>query len=147
MFISGEQELEKEFQQFQLPTKSEQIHSVLYYATMLISDSQTMTSEAAVLGTPALRMNSFVGKISYLEEQEKKYGLTYGFLPGNFNGLLSKIDELLGMPNLKSEWQLRREQMRHDKIDVTAFLEWFVLNYPDSVEKVKEDHGIFEKFK
>lgn len=147
VFISGEQKLEKEFQQYQLPSSSEQIHSVLYYASMLISDSQTMTSEAAVLGTPALRMNSFVGKISYLEEQEKKYALTYGFLPDNFVGLLAKIDELLAMPNLKPEWQLRREKMLGDKIDVTAFLTWFVENYPGSIGELKKDPDYTNRFK
>jgi len=147
VFISGEANLEPEFQKYQLPTSSEKIHSVLYFATMLISDSQTMTSEAAVLGTPALRMNSFVGRISYLEEQEKKYGLTYGFLPDNYNGLLSKIDELLSIPNLKNEWHKRQLKMLQDKIDVTAFLVWFVENYPSSVEILEKEPDYAEKFK
>ena len=43
---------------------------------MFIGDSQTMTSEAAVLGVPSLRCNSFAGRISYINEQEFKYGLT-----------------------------------------------------------------------
>ena len=48
---------------------------------MFIGDSQTMTSEAAVLGTPAIRCNSFVNRISYLEEEENTYELTFGFKP------------------------------------------------------------------
>jgi len=147
VFISGEVNLEQEFRKFQLPTSLDEIHSVLYFATILISDSQTMTSEAAVLGTPALRMNSFVGKISYLEEQEKKYGLTYGFLPDNFNGLLTKIDELLSILGLKEEWQKRRQRMLNDKIDVTAFLEWFVDNYPKSVKIMKNEPAYATRFK
>jgi predicted glycosyltransferase len=75
-----------------------------------------------MLGVPSIRMNSFVGKISYLEEQEKKYGLTYGFKPADFNKMLAKIDELLAMPNLKEEWQRRRQKMLEEKMDVTAYL-------------------------
>ncbi len=35
-----------------------------------------MIAEAAVLGTPSIRFNDFVGKLGYLEDLEHKYGLT-----------------------------------------------------------------------
>jgi len=114
---------------------------------MLIGDSQTMTSEAAVLGTPAIRMNSFVGRISYLEEEEHRYGLTYGFKPDQFDQMVLKIEELLKMPNLKQEWQKRRQKMLSEKIDVTAFMVWFVENYPDSVNIMKENPDYQRQFK
>jgi predicted glycosyltransferase len=40
-----------------------------------------MTTEAAVLGTPAIRCNSFVGKrdMGNFIELEKKYGLIFNF--------------------------------------------------------------------
>jgi len=147
IFITTEKEMDPEFKEYQLKVSPEKIHALIYYATMLIGDSQTMTSEAAVLGTPAIRSNSFVGRISYLEEQEQKYGLTYGFKPYEFEKMLSKIDELLNMPYLKEEWQKRRERMLDDKIDVTAFLVWFVENYPNSVETMKKNPEYLEKFK
>jgi hypothetical protein len=106
---------------------------------MLIGDSQTMTSEAAVLGTPAIRSNSFVGQISYLEEEEHVYGLTYGFLPTDFDAMQLKIEELLTLPNLKEIWQSRRQKMLADKIDVTAFFVWFIENYPESVKIMKDN--------
>jgi len=76
-----------------------------------------------MLGVPSIRMNTFAGKISYLEEQEKKYGLTYGFKPADYNKMLAKIDELLAMPGLKEVWQQRRRKMLEEKIDVT---EWII---------------------
>jgi len=106
-----------------------------------------MTSEAAVLGTPSIRSNSFVGKIAYLEEEEHKYGLTYGFLPENFNSLQRKIEELLSVSNLKEIWQQRRRIMLNDKIDVTAFYVWFIENYPNSTKIMKEDPDYQYKFK
>ncbi|MBK7488915.1 MAG: hypothetical protein IPI74_03700 [Bacteroidales bacterium] len=54
-----------------------------------------MTSEAAVLGVPAIRCNTFAGRISYLEEEEKVYGLTYAFHPMEFDRMMAKIKELL----------------------------------------------------
>jgi len=137
VFISGEADIGEELNTHKLIISPEKIHSLLYYATLLISDSQTMSSEAAILGTPSIRMNSFVGKISYLKEQEHRYYLTFGFKPDQSQQMLAKIDDLLAMPGLKAEWQKRRQKMLDDKIDVTAFLVWFVENYPESVNVMK----------
>jgi predicted glycosyltransferase len=114
---------------------------------MLIGDSQTMTSEAAVLGTPAIRCNTFVRRISYLEEEEFKYNLTYGFLPTDSEAMFGKIEELLAMSNLKQEWQRRREIMLANKIDVTAFFVWFIENYPESTKIMRENPDYQYKFK
>ena len=147
IYITTEREIEHEFKQYQLALSPEKIHSLLYYATMFIGDSQTMASEASVLGTPAIRSNSFVGRISYLEEEEHKYGLTYGFRPNEFDGMIRKIDELLAMPNLQQEWQKKRQNMLNDKIDVTAFMVWFVENYPESRKVMHDDPSFQLKFK
>jgi len=147
VFITTEREIDPEFEQYRLPIAPEKIHSFLYYATMFIGDSQTMTSEAAVLGTPAIRSNSFVGRISYLEEQERIYGLTFGFKPDESDKMFKKIQELLSLKNLKEEWQLRRQKMLADKIDVTAFMVWFVENYPESVQIIRENPDYQFNFK
>lgn len=147
IFITSERELETEFEEYRINIPPHQIHSLLYYATMFIGDSQTMTSEAAVLGTPSVRCNSFVGRIAYLEEQEHTYGLTYGFKPNETDKMFIKIEELLKLNNLKEEWQKRRQKMLADKIDVTAFLVWFVENYPDSFRIMKENPDYQYNFK
>lgn len=147
VFISGEANLEEEFIKYRLTISLEKIHSVLYFATMLVSDSQTMSSEAALMGTPSIRMNSFVGKISYLEEQEHRYQLTFGFTPENETQMFLKIDELLAMPDLKAEWQKRRQKMLNEKIDVTAFLVWFVENYPDSIKVMRTNPEYQNRFR
>ena len=139
VFITTERDIDDEFKPYQLKVSPEKAHSLMYYATMLVGDSQTMTSEAAVLGTPAIRCNTFVGRIHYLEEEEHKYGLTYGFRPEQSETMFAKIDELLSMPNLKEEWQVRRQKMLSEKIDYAQFLAWFVENYPESQKIMRED--------
>jgi len=121
VFITCERKIDDEFKEYQLKVSPEKVHSFMFYAQMLIGDSQTMTSEAAVLGVPSLRCNSFAGRISYLEEQEKKYQLTYGFLPKDFSLLEKKLRELLSVSDLKNEWQKRRKLMLEDKIYPTPF--------------------------
>ncbi|MBE0676971.1 MAG: DUF354 domain-containing protein [Bacteroidales bacterium] len=131
VFITTEAEIEPELSGYQLRLSPEKAHSLLSYATMFIGDSQTMTSEAAVLGVPALRCNTLAGSISYLREQEETYGLTYAYKPEEFNRLQDKIESLLGNPDLHGEWQRRRSAMLKEKIDVTAFMIWLVENYPE----------------
>ncbi len=98
------------------------MHHILAFAKMVISDSQTMTAEAAVLGIPAIRYNSFVGKISYLEELEHKYQLTLGFRPSQEADMISKIKSLLLQPKLAEEWEKKRKHMLAEKIDLNAWM-------------------------
>ena len=135
ILVTTERDMEPELRRYQLNTSPTGIHSLLYYAAMFVGDSQTMTSEAAVLGTPAIRCNSFVGRITYLEEEEHKYKLTFGFKPGLFEQMVRKIGELSAMPDIKGEWQNRRRQMLKDKIDVTRFITDFVEKYPDGTNR------------
>ncbi len=51
------------------------------------------------------------------------------------------------MDNLKEEFQIRRQKMLADKIDVTAFLVWFVENYPNSAKVMKENPDYQFNFK
>jgi len=106
-----------------------------------------MSVESALLGVPSIRYSSFAGKLSVLEELEHKYELTFGFQPSESEAMFEKIDELLSMPNLKEEWQLRRQRMLQDKIDVTSFFVWFIENYPESAKIMKENPDYQYKFK
>ena len=132
VFITAEKEIETELRQYQLRIPPHKIHSLMSYAKLFVGDSQTMISEAAVLGVPALRCTSLAGRVSYLEEQEHKYGLAYSFKPDNFEELVFKMKELVNNPDTKKEWIKKRDKMLNDKIDVTAFMVWFVENYPES---------------
>lgn len=147
VFITTEQEIDPEFQQYRIPIAPYEMHSFLAFSQMLVSDSQTMSSEAAVLGVPSFRCNTFVGRISYLEEEEKRYGLTYGFLPRQFDWMLEAIERVLQDNETKAKWSIKRNRMLEDKIDVTAFWVWFIDNYPESVKEVKSPKFNFDKFK
>lgn len=122
VFISSESEIEDEFRDKKLEISPVDIHSVIACAWMYIGESQTMTSEAAILGTPALRCNTFSGRMACLDEEEKKYFLTYSFLPDNFDSMIEKIKELMAIEDLKEEWKKRREKMLNEKASATSFM-------------------------
>ena len=150
VFITTERNIDEEFLPYQLRVPQDKVHSLLYYATMFVGDSQTMTSEVAVLGTPSIRCNTFVGRIHYLEEEEHRYRLTYGFRPDASEAMFEKVEELLAMggAELKAEWNKRRAVLLNEKIDYTAFQVWFVENWPKSGElSRKADKAFWERFR
>jgi len=123
VFITSERLLPERFEKYRIQIPAGDIHHALYFADLFIGDSQTMTAECAVLGTPSLRYNDFVGELSYLEELEHRFNLTYGFRTGNIEPLLQKLQTLLQISDLKNEWQLRRRKMLEEKCN---FAEWMI---------------------
>jgi predicted glycosyltransferase len=146
-FISMEDRSIPELEKYRFGFDLNLMHHFIAGAALVISDSQTMIAEAAVLGTPSVRFNDFVGKIGYLEELEHKYKLTFGIPTGKPDELIKRVDDLLTMPDLKPKWHERRKKMLEEMIDVTAFMEWFIENYPESKKKIKEKPGYLNKFK
>ena len=96
-----------------------------------------MASESAMLGTPAIYVNSLTA--GTIDEQQNS-GLLFSYR--NYNGVLSRIEELLSNPNLKQEFIQKRDRMLEDKIDVTAFMVWFVENYPESFQDYEGESGV-----
>jgi hypothetical protein len=134
VFITSERELPPDMEQFRIKIEPRKILHAIYFAQAFIGDSQTMTSEAAILGTPAFRINDFVGKISVMEEKEKKFGLSYNFKSSQFEEFLTILNGFLSVPDYKASFQEKRMIMLGEKIDLTEFMIRLFTNYPDSVK-------------
>ncbi|MDP4268156.1 MAG: DUF354 domain-containing protein [Bacteroidota bacterium] len=147
VFITSEKEIDSELEKYRISIKPSDMHHVLYFSDMYIGDSQTMTAEAAVLGTPAIRFNDFVRKLGYLEELEFKYDLTYGFKTEEPEKMIAKISELLAIDNLKDMWAIKRERMLNESIDLSTFIAWFLEKYPKSFKILSSDHDYINNFK
>jgi predicted glycosyltransferase len=122
VYITSERSIPEEFAKYKIRIAPADIAHALYYAEMFIGDSQSMTSEAAVLGTPALRCNDFVGQIASMEEKEQVHKITYGFKSADFPQLVAKARELLSMPDLKQEWASRVKRMLAQCDDVNEVI-------------------------
>lgn len=77
VYISSEKPLPEELKHCALPVPASLMHHVLAFADLYLGDSQTMATEAALLGTPAIRSNSFVGEndMTNFKVLENEYGL------------------------------------------------------------------------
>ncbi len=139
VFVSTEGPLPPELEQYRIPTPPERMHHVLAEASLLVCDSQTMATEAAILGTPVVRSNSFVGDtdMGNFHELENRYGLLHNL--ADPEAARAKALELADDPGAKAEWLRRREQLLADKIDLTAFLAWFVEGFPGTFKRAYGD--------
>lgn len=109
VYISSEKPLPEELSAYKLPTPANAIHDVLYCAHLYVGDSQTMAAEAALLGTPAIRSNTFVGPndMSNFIMLEKDYDMLFNI--ADPNEAIEKAKQLAESPR-KEEWLRKREQ-------------------------------------
>ena len=141
VYISSEGELPEELKKYKLAIHPSHLHDVLKYASLYIGEGGTTASEAVVLGTPAIRVNSINNG---LFDDENKYGLLVNIM--DVNDIIKKAKEILTKNN-KALYEKRREKILNDKIDPTAFMVWLLENYPNSKEIIKLDPDYQYKFK
>jgi predicted glycosyltransferase len=121
IFITSERKLPDDLDRYRLHCPAELMQDILAQCDLVIGDSQTMTAEAAVLGTPAIRINDFVGKLGYLKELEETYGLCFGYKPDQQPAFLEKVSELAEDSSTKKNFGLRRQELLRNSIDPTAY--------------------------
>lgn len=144
VFISSERTLPSGLEKYRLNADPKLMHHFLAFADLYIGDSQTMAAEAAVLGTPSIRFNDFVGQISYLEELEHEHGLTYGIRTSDPEMLIAKVKEICSDISIKQKFTERRADLLKQKFNTARFLSWFVLNYPQSRYSIDSDPAYYE---
>lgn len=122
VIIISEKELPERYKKYISIVPKSLFHDLLAVAKLVISESQTVTAEACLLGTPVIRYNSFVGKINYLNELENIYHLGIGIEYGRNDLLLEKIEEILMENDIKQKYAARLQSLLNDKTDVTKFM-------------------------
>jgi predicted glycosyltransferase len=107
VYISSEKKLPDDLEKYKLPTPAAEIHSVLAHADLYVGDSQTMATEAALLGTPAIRSNSFVGPndMTNFIVLEKQYNLLRNIR--DYDGVVAAIQDMSQNP-CKQEWVAKK---------------------------------------
>ena len=143
VFISSEGKLPAELESYRLNIEPSSLHDILYYASLYIGEGSTTASESAVLGTPAIFVNSL--KVGYCTELEKKYGLVYQL--NDMDMILKNSIKILNNSESKSQYLQRRKTMLKSKIDPTRFMIWFIENWPESKKIMIEDPDYQLRFK
>ena len=132
-----------EFKKYELKIHpSEYIH-FLSFCSLYIGEGTTTASEAGVLGVPWINIQKTTR--GYLIDHEKNYKL--GFRTDNVDKAFKTAIEWIQKDDLKIGWQVKRDKLLNDKIDVSSFLIWFIENYPESHKIMKENPEYQNRFK
>lgn len=147
VFITSEGPLPKELESFRIKIPPQRLHDALAFCSLMWGESFTIPAECSVLGIPSVINHNTCSY--YLKEQEEKYGLCYNYSESleDQEKAIKKGVELLQKEDLQDVWLNKKNALLADKIDVTAFLVWFIENYPQSVQVMKDNPEYQYKFK
>jgi predicted glycosyltransferase len=108
----------------------------------VISEGATVASESTLLGVPVIYINS---RESDMITAHERWGLLTHFR--KFNGLIDKTEEILSDRNSKGKSIFNRDRMLETQIDVSAFLKWFIENFPGSQKILAREPNYQDRFK
>lgn len=131
VLISAEGALPSDLERLRFSAPPEEMHHFLAFAKLLVGESATMASEAAVLGTPAFYIAD-TGR-GYTDEQEQRYGLVHNFERHRAFEALEKMESLLADARLGERAKAARENLLSERIDTTRWL----IDYVDRIAQEK----------
>ncbi len=119
VFITSEAQLPDDLMPYRIRIAPERLHHALYHASIVVSEGATIASEAGVLGTPTIYINTIPR--SYCIDQEQ-YGLVYN--TSESDRVFAIVDDILQQD--RTEFRKRSEQLLADKVNVTEYLYQFI---------------------
>jgi predicted glycosyltransferase len=142
VFITSESDLPEELEEYKFNILPERLHDALAFATLYVGEGATTAVESACLGTPSIYVNSLdAGTLSELAKND----LLFSFR--STEGVIEKITEILGCENFKELQTAKAKSYFENKIDPTAYLVWFVENYPQSIQILKTNPDFQDNFR
>jgi uncharacterized protein len=118
--VSSEGPLSETLEPLRLRGPVEDIHHVLAHSQVLVGESATMASEAAVLGVPAVYIATT--RRGYTDDEEQRYGLVRYFPNQRFEDALNAVAGFFaGEP--PPVWAAKaRARLLAEKVDVTQWM-------------------------
>ncbi|MGZ6974612.1 MAG: DUF354 domain-containing protein [Acidimicrobiia bacterium] len=130
VLISSEAALPDDLARYEVKGPVEDIHHLLAHAQLIVGESATMSSEAAVLGVPAV-MIATTGR-GYTDDEERRYGLVRHFTEDQYDRAVTTVEKLFA-ESPRELGALARQRLLDDKIDVTQWMvDYFETTFPDA---------------
>jgi uncharacterized protein len=118
VIISSEKTLPEYFEPYRMIVSPTKMHDLLYFATMYIGESGTTATEASLLGTPSILINTLAKYCgNHLDLQKKEIQ----FFFDNLESALPTIKVYLDK-EMKEKFRLKVKYFMKEKIDVTDYL-------------------------
>jgi uncharacterized protein len=143
VLISSEAPLPADLEPWRARGPTHDIHHLLAHAQLIVGESATMSSEAAVLGVPAV----FIAKTGrgYTDEEERRYGLVQHFREEQFDQAVAAIEALFAR-GPRTMGQRARARLLADKIDVTTWMvDYFEREFSPGASRPVPAGGVAER--
>lgn len=120
VYISSEDRIPASLEKYALAINPGDMHGFLSRCSLLVGESATMASEAAMLGIPAFYFDN-EGR-GYTDALENKYGLVFNYqeTDESVDQAIKKLSEVVGRD--RKYWQLKRELVLADNMNPNDFL-------------------------
>jgi predicted glycosyltransferase len=128
VYVTAEGPLPAPLRSHAAPVSPAAMHHLLAFADVYVGDSSTMATEAAVLGTPAVRydpLESSMGNFAALS--------AYGLVDSTHDedAAVERALSLAAADDAGDRWRRRRRRLLAEKVDVTAFMTELVTEVAD----------------
>ena len=143
VFISSEGPLPEELEPYKIQISFEDMHDVIAHSSLFFGEGASMAAEASVLGVPSIFLNdNWSGNANDL----RAYELLYCFKSSEAEqekSIQKALEIILEDPKSYKE---NKERYLANKIDASAFLCWFIENYPKSKSTLVQEPEIMKTF-
>ena len=129
VFITSEASLPDELQKYQSPLAITEIHHLIAFAMVIVGESATMSSEAAVLGVPAIFISDTLR--GYTIEEENVYNLVYNLSRKDISKALGIISEIFSEPEKREVLRRNHVRLLKEKINVSEFVSSEIVSFLD----------------
>ena len=124
VYISSSEPLPPDLREHRSPVPPTLVHDLCYHADLYAGDSGTMATEAALLGTPAVRLQSFAADadsdMSNFVRLEAEYDLLRS--TADEREAIDIVRELATDPDATARWSRRRDRLLAETVDVTPYV-------------------------
>lgn len=120
--ITSEASLPEHLEAYRMPVAPQDFHHVLAFARLAFGESSTVATEAAVLGVPAVLVNTMNwGSVNRLNHYYELLWQTESTGEG-----LNFVLDLLNASNTPGTWRQRRKRLLEEENDLTSWMVQFL---------------------
>lgn len=129
VFITSEKPLSEKWEKYRICISPDKMHDFMSRAMVVVGDSQTMISEAATMGVPAFKCNSFAGALSVPNMLEREFGLCFSFKPNQFDLMMQHIvqvcdDRIFHEKMIHGAQRFRKEKINTSTLMIRCVEDW-----------------------
>lgn len=115
VLITSERSLPSSLEPHRATVAPHRMHDLLAYADLFVGEGATMAAESAVLGTPAIYVNTLT--MGYTDELDERYELLFNYQQDDRHE--RALEKSVSILEGDTDWQKRRERLLDDKVDTT----------------------------